>query len=50
MAKNKKKMKISKSIKTYIRREKEKIRRNGAVGEERQDLVKKLYERVGGVK
>ena len=43
----KQKMKISKSTKIYIRREKEKIRQMGVGSEEEQKRITKLYEGFG---
>jgi len=43
----KKKMKIPKSVKIYIRREKANIRRAASGEEERYKLVQELYARLG---
>jgi hypothetical protein len=46
----KQKVKIPKSVRTYIRREKEKIRRSGAGLEEQKKLTDALYEGLGILK
>jgi len=43
----KEKMKIAKSLKTYIRREKASIRRAHPGDEEQHKLVHEMYERLG---